>query len=473
MRPGPNTTSSSAIPTSSSPTETGTWFVAGLAAQGPTVPTLITSFAQYQKVFGARGTSYQLLSDSVETFFLEGGKRVYVCRAVGPAAVVASAKLKHTATESLEIKANGAGLWGNNLSVVVAEASGTFTITVKLSGETVETSPSLSNVTEAVNWAKSSQYIRAVATGTENPSAAATALASGADDNTNVTVTQYEACLKQFAAELGPGQLSVPGITATTTIEALFKVAKEQKRRAVADLPNGASKSSLVTAATTIRGLASAGYGALFASWQSVAALPGVVGTRSVPPSPFVAATAADVDSRGNPNLPLAGKQAILYNSLGQETSFTEAEVEELYNAGVNVSKVVGGQVRLYGNRTPANPQTEPLLLQFSNVRLDMAVTWKALAIEETFMFTQLDGQGVDLGEYGNALKAMLLDLYKEGALFGATPQAAYTVDTGEDVNSPASEAEGNANATIAMRRSPGADQINLSIVRVPITQEV
>jgi hypothetical protein len=46
-------------------------------------------------------------------------------------------------------------------------------------------------------------------------------------------------------------------------------------------------------------------------------------------------------------------------------------------------------------------------------------------------------------------------------------------VDTGSDVNTPETEQEGDLNATIAARRSPGADQVNLAIARVGLTQEV
>ena len=50
---------------------------------------------------------------------------------------------------------------------------------------------------------------------------------------------------------------------------------------------------------------------------------------------------------------------------------------------------------------------------------------------------------------------------------------AAPSVDTGSDVNTITSEAAGNLTATLAYRRSPGAEQVNLNLVRVPITQAV
>jgi len=69
----------------SAPTDTGVWFVVGAVTteahdgSGENVPTLITSMTQYEAVYGARGNgSAQKLYDAVETYFREGGARLYV-----------------------------------------------------------------------------------------------------------------------------------------------------------------------------------------------------------------------------------------------------------------------------------------------------------------------------------------------------------------------------------------------------------
>jgi hypothetical protein len=477
MRPGTNVTTSTAIPPATAQVNTGTWFTAGPANAGPTTPTLITSFAQYQKLFGTRGTYSGTYSDSIETFFNEGGTRCYVARVVGAAAVTASLILKDgVAATALEVKASGAGLWGNALKIEVKATSETaFTIVVANATETLETSPVLTSTAEAVAWAKASPWITITITGTKSPATVAfTNLASGTDETT-ITTAIYETALKKFVQEYGPGQVSLPGVTTQTSVEALWKIAKEQGRVPVGDCANGASKATLKILGEAFRALAANGArgGALYADWQQVGPLSGTIGVRVVPPSPFVAAKCAVNDALGNPNLPPAGKNGILYDSLGKETNFTEPEIEELYLAGINLCKVVNGQVRLYGFRTPVSPTGDPLYLQFNNARLDMAITWKALAIEEAYFASQIDGEGNDTANYANSLSVMLLELYNKKALFGKSPQEAYAVDTGADVNTISTEAEGNLNATIACRRSPGADQVNLNITRVSITQEV
>lgn len=475
MRPGPNVTTSTATPPATPQTNTGTWFAVGASQQGPTTPVFLTSFAQFQKIFGARGTYSATISDAIEQFFNEGGARCYHCRVVGPAAVAAKVKLKAAAAEAVEVIALGAGTWANGYKIVIAGTAGAYTIAVQnAAAEVLEVSPVLTSNADAVTWGKLSAYVTVVSTGTASPDAGTFVLAAGTDDTASIVTATYAAALKKFGPELGPGQLSVPGISTPTTIEETFKIANEQGRRAVSDLANKITKAELVTAAATIRALGSvARAGALYGDWQQAPAIPGTLAPRAVPLSAYVAAKAAVNDALGNPNLPIAGKQAILSSSLGKESSFTEAEMEELFLAGVNICKNVNGQVRIYGCRTPVNPQTDPLYIQFNNCRVDMAILWKGLAIEEQFMFSQIDGEGVDAANYGNALSGMLLPLYNVGALFGPTPQAAYAVDSGVDVNTPATAEEGNLNATIAARRSKGAEQVNLNITRVAITQEV
>jgi hypothetical protein len=489
MRPGKNVTTSTSVPPNPSPTATGTWFPVGRASQGPNTPVLIRSFAQYQTVFGGRGNVSAVVWDSVERYFIEGGSALWFCRPIPASSKAGAVSAKgevETAKTSLNFKANGVGTWANTVEVVIAGAKEAFTLTVKYKGKE-ETSPVFKTLAEAVTWCATTQYVTAtIGEANETPKNATLTLSGGEEGSMGSETEEAEALQKAaelFTEAMGPGQLSFPGVSTTKAIKALFEVATKQNRRAVADLPNYAAEgatvaeqeSKLKAAGKTVEGYGEiARNGALFASWQTVPPALGLVTSRVVPPSPFVAAKAAVIDGLGNPNLPIAGKQGILPSSLGFNTAlFGEVQIEALYNAGVNVCKEVNGQVRLYGNRTPANRETEPLYSQFSNSRLDMAIIWGGLAIEEELMFSQIDGQGKDQALYASRLNVMMLGFYKVGAVFGESPQDAYAVDAGSDVNTPMTEQEGDLNATVAARRSPGADQVNLAVVRVGLTQEV
>ena len=66
----------------------------GETETGPTTPTLVTSFAEYQRVFGGYFGEGKYLPYAVEGFFLNGGKRCYVCRVTDSNYASALAKLE-------------------------------------------------------------------------------------------------------------------------------------------------------------------------------------------------------------------------------------------------------------------------------------------------------------------------------------------------------------------------------------------
>ena len=100
----------------------------GETLRGPTKPKLITSWLQFQRVYGSYfsvdgRTPY--LPYAVEGFFNNGGKRCYIGRIIssnGEAA--ATMKLD---TDALTVEAVGEGEWGNNIALIVEE--GTFSST--------------------------------------------------------------------------------------------------------------------------------------------------------------------------------------------------------------------------------------------------------------------------------------------------------------------------------------------------------
>jgi uncharacterized protein len=66
----------------------------GEAETGPTTPTLVTSFTEYQRAFGSYFGEGKYLPYAVEGFFLNGGKRCYVCRVTDSNYTSALAKLE-------------------------------------------------------------------------------------------------------------------------------------------------------------------------------------------------------------------------------------------------------------------------------------------------------------------------------------------------------------------------------------------
>jgi len=93
----------------------------GMAQKGPAkgAPTLITSFANFQRIFGGYLSEYEyqdkrFLAASVEQFFTNGGRRCYVSRVIPE-----DAKAAEETKGILKVKASSEGSWGNKVQVTV------------------------------------------------------------------------------------------------------------------------------------------------------------------------------------------------------------------------------------------------------------------------------------------------------------------------------------------------------------------
>lgn len=480
MRPGTNDTIQSQLPPTTPPTNTGTWLVAGVTSQGPTAPQPASSFSVWQQIYGGRGTN-PLLSDSVETHFAQGGSQVVTARVVGPGAVSALIAITGAGSaSSITVTAIGPGVYANGYKVVIATVSGGYSITIEDSSSNVlETSNTLVTVADAVAYGQTSQYVTVAANGTVVPTPGTYTLATGADDIADITTTQYANALALFTAQYGPAQVSCPGVTTTAVLTAVVQHCNTAGppgfRVAIGDLPDSTSAATLIGDASSITSLGTLGRCVgLFTPWMDIAPVSGTTGNRAVPPSAFYTGLAAKSDAAsatsavpsGNPNLPIAGLNGVLTTAVDAHATFSDADRQSLNTAGINVIRPMANGFRIYGNVTVVNRITDPLYYQLSNARLDMAILANAQAIQEEYMFTQLDGLGIDIANFGGELVNMMTEWQGVGALFPNSAGVFFTVDTSPDVNTPTTEAEGELLGTIAYARSAGAEQVNLNIVR-------
>ncbi len=93
----------------------------GMAQKGPAkgAPTLITSFANFQRIFGGYLSEYEygdkrFLAPGVEQFFTNGGKRCYVSRVIPEDAKAAGA-----VKGILTVTASNEGSWGNKVQITI------------------------------------------------------------------------------------------------------------------------------------------------------------------------------------------------------------------------------------------------------------------------------------------------------------------------------------------------------------------
>lgn len=474
-RPGTQVLIRDTPPPRSAPTDVGVWFVAGIAERGPLDAELVTSLDGFTSKFGARVT-YSLLYDAVETFFRERGTRLYVSRVVGPAATVATVALAGATGDTLTVNAKSPGEWGNDLSVdvVAGETAGTFIIVVKYLDVEVERSGELADEAAAVTWSEQSEWVDLVDdVGTGDPNVVAgRTLAGGADDHASATDASWKAALDRLTKDLGPGQVSMPGRTTAQAHADLLDHADTHERRALLDVPDTASAPTLKATALGLRTVNGRRKGALFGPW---AIAPGVLPntTRDVPYSAVQAALIAKHDGTGSPNEPAAGVNG--ETEWIQDVKYTWDDVtrEDLNESGFNVARAVRGRVQTFGYRTLVDPVLDPNWVEFSASRLLMAIASKGDAIAERYVFAQIDGRGLKIGQFNSELAGMLVPYYEQGSLFGSTPEEAFLVDTGPQVNTPERIANRELRAVLSLRISHYAELVTLEVGYVPTTESI
>lgn len=101
---------------------TSTAGFAGMTERGPESPRLIGSWLEFQRWYGQHDEARSYMSFAVQGFFDNGGQRCFVTRVVANDGQTPIAPAQAT-LNGLQFFAVGRGVWGNNISVVVREAS--------------------------------------------------------------------------------------------------------------------------------------------------------------------------------------------------------------------------------------------------------------------------------------------------------------------------------------------------------------
>lgn len=491
ITPGVNNINRQSVAGSGVPTDTGILFMGAMTAIGRTdQPVLLRSVQDYIANFGPR-VSYGYGYDAVDAFTSEaGGASIYLIRAVGPAATKDTHTFNDgTAAPSLAVDSIGEGASGLSAAITAGSTGNvatSFVITVTGTPTGVPlVSPDLTNQTDAINWALTTPLIRVRNLGGANPVAiAAQALAGGNDDRANVTDTVRTQQLAKIGKNLGPGQVCWPGATTETALVALANHAFTNNRFALGDLADTNNDATLRAAAATFQAdgtltdpTAVECIG-LCAGWHVI---PGIVNgtTRTVPPCVPVAAILTRNDRlTRNQNLAPSGSNGRIFYSIGlTQPEWTDAQTMALVLAGVMPFRTIPGLgLELYGARTPANPNTDPVFVMVGASRLRMAIYAKGDAIGYNHQSKQLDGRGLELAAYGGDLAAMLARYVNLGALFtdpSGDPTTAYAVDVGPDVNTPVTLAARQMWAVLGIRPSPFAETVFLSLAAYPVTLPV
>lgn len=284
-------------------------------------------------------------------------------------------------------------------------------------------------------------------------------LRAAAVDATAVTEAEWKAALALLSDDFGPGQVFIPGVSTSAAHAALLDHAATTQRTVLLD---GAKNAAATALAATASGLA-AGAGAeragLIAPWATVPGAAGVA--REVPGSVIAAGLAARGDARvGHANHAPAFDQGVgagvVQNGIAVTAAYTNAELDTLHDAGVSVIRNIRGVPTLYGW---VSVSSDDRFRQLNWGRMHMQLFFGITSLLERFLGRQIDGEGKLFAEVDGALRGYFLPLWTAGALYGATADDAFDVDT-RTPNTGATAQAGELHGISAVSLSPHTEKV-------------
>jgi len=448
--------------------DTGQAFMAGVAAKGSTSSAAkIRSVGDYVKWYGDRSGG-SLLYDAVSSFFDEGGSTVYVARAIGTGAVVA------TIAFGTQMRADAAspGVWANGIKVkheaAPAGVTGTIVVIRDTANNVLDQSPPLTSASELISWSIGRPYVVFVATGGTptlpalNNEVILAAGAAGAAPGD----TDYANALKLFTFDLGPGQVAMPGLTTLIRHQALMQHCIDNFRVCLIDLVDDATLAALAAAVGSLYAHKGSRYSLALGNWlvyPYTASGSSIV----VPYSGVQAGIIARADRLGDPSVNAAGVNGISRRALGTTYARTDADRNTLNELGVTLAKQVQGQLRTYGYRSAAGPNEDNWRF-FQEARVVMNIAHRCNAAMEEFVFNSIDGRGHLFAKIHGVLMGICSEFYLANALYGATPEDAFLVDVAGQ-NTVETIAEGEVHASVKVKTSKSAEWIEINLVKTPL----
>lgn len=277
------------------------------------------------------------------------------------------------------------------------------------------------------------------------------------------TEAEWTTALNLLTRDMGPGQVLIPGVTVGAAHSALLAHSTAFGRTVLLDVAEDATAATVATAASGLAAAQGSDKATICDGWSI---LPGPAGVpRNVPASVITAGLAGRNDATaGHANNAPAGDQGrgagFVNGALGLVTPRTDAELDTLHDAGVSTYRSIRGQVQLYGW---VSLSTEPRFRQLNWGRMAMQLQYGLAALNEKFLFRQIDGQGLLFAEVEGANRGYLKPLWTAGALYGATPADAFDVDVA-GVNTPETSAAGELHSAVAVSFSPHTEQVVVDV---------
>lgn len=243
------------------------------------------------------------------------------------------------------------------------------------------------------------------------------------------TTADYQDALDAFKAIDEIAMVAIPGLTDKTWQEKILSHCENMKDRFAILDGNQATTFTKDDISGTMRN-AIDGYGALYFPWIEVYD-PVSNATDYFPPSGHIAGIYARTDAtRGVHKAPA---NEVIKGALGVEHRLSRADQEILNPAGVNVIRPFNGNVTVWGARTWADPGVDPEWKYVSTRRL---FNFLRESIEEGTRWVVFEPNDMGLWQkIKRNVTAFLTTVWRDGALFGATPEEAFYVKCDEETN--------------------------------------
>jgi len=463
--------SSGAKPIAGVGTSTGAFV--GIAEKGPVGKArLITNWTQFINTFGGFIPD-GYLAYAVYHFFNEGGTRCYVVRTCHYAdssdpttkeSKASAATLNDDNNKgTIRVTASSDGKWGDKITVDVENATDLadgFKLIVKYEnakGEKVDVESfdnlSISNIESTIN--RKSAYIRVekdawkengtdVTGSGKNPKKNdAKTLSGGNDgikksDGTSSLETDdfigdesAQNGLHAFDAVDDINIVAIPDMAGdiSTTKGAYTYCENRKDCFFVADAPKDKTPTEILKIKKTNF---KTSYGALYYPWIEISDPLG--GKKLVPPSGAVAGIYSRTDvTRGVHKAPAGITEGYIRSAVGLERVLTKGEHDTLNNPGINgIRFFPGSGICVWGARTMSDdPEWKYVnvrrLLLFIEESVDEGTQWVVFEPNDPSLW----------GKVKRNLTAFLTRVWRDGALFGLTPDEAFFVKVDAENNPP------------------------------------
>jgi phage tail sheath protein FI len=475
---------------STDPSESDAAFVGKTSAGGPVGPLLVTSWPQYQALYGQISYDTQDLSYAVWSFFQNGGRGAWIVRALASDATAAGLTLYDgtgttTADEVLTVTAAAAGTWASDAASpsrvyvstlisntgadrfdLVVEVGSTGNLVAREQFVDLSTNPADPRyVVDIVNSpVVGSKYIDVLRSTnlTDNRAPGASTkvpLTGGADGVAAVDLVAATALLDTVDRNL---VINVPGADATDISDIVSWAEAGGRHFIVADAPkpagNDETPSASASALTTWVGtVPHSSQLAVYGPWY-YSTDPGsrAGATRLTAPGGAVVAHYLRTDaSRGVFKAP-AGLATTITNAVQPFSNYTNSQLDDLANSGLNVLKIIpGSNVVIWGARTTALGTPD----RYVPVRR-LLIGLKS-SLTDITRFAVFEPNDEDLrATIEDVVGQFLQAQFDLGAFKGSTPDDAFFVRCDETNNSPADQDAGVINIDVGVALQSPAEFI-------------